>query len=136
MNRATCYIFLLHYAAYFCATDPGRPGTVRSNHLAVKSSWRNMDLATLMNDQAPDCIYLVDAELIKAYVSKTMPKWNEYVDYVSKKRRRFFVTAMVRSLLNFRLPPPFLPSEDPDYESNIDFNVEISLPLLFKVFKI
>jgi hypothetical protein len=88
-----------------------------------------------MNEQAPDCVYFVDAALIKAYVSRQMPLWNEYVDYVSKKGRRFFATALIRSHLGFRLPPPFYPYDEPDYLKT-DFKVEISLPFLFKIFKI
>jgi hypothetical protein len=94
-----------------------------------------MDFATLMNDQAPDFLYFVDAELIQAYDTRKIPKWNEYVDYVSKKGRRFFATALVRSRLRFRLPPPFHPYDEPNYPET-DFKVETSLPLLFKIFKI
>ena len=86
-----------------------------------------------MNDQAPDCLYFVDAVLVQAYASRKIPKWNEYVDFVSKKGRRFFVTKLMRTQLSCRLPPPFHLYDDPSY-SETDFKVEISLPLLFKIF--
>jgi hypothetical protein len=94
----------------------------------------NMDLASLMSDQAPDCFYIVDTTLIRAYVSRELPKWNEYVDHVSKKGSRFFVTALTRSQLGCKLPPPFHPYDEEDRDAY--FLVEISMPMLFKVFKI
>ena len=60
----------------------------------------------LTADPNHDCYYSVDSNMIISYIANDIPGWREYVDHMSRKGKRFFITQEVMRK-NPILPPAF-----------------------------
>jgi len=68
-----------------------------------------MNFSSLCSDPAHDCYYSVDSNMVISYVCDDIPGWREYVDRLSQKGRRFFMTSVVYAevLRGGTVPPVF-----------------------------
>jgi hypothetical protein len=101
----------------------------------------NRSFDSLLNEEGHDCYYSVDTNMIIFYVNGKLPGWVDYVDHLSAKGKRFFVTNAIyeeynkglgRQITEYSLPSPFhrLDDEDASYKASIAY------PALMKEFNI
>ena len=64
----------------------------------------------LTADPGHDSYYSVDSNMVISYIANDIPGWREYVDHMSRKGKRFFITNVIHqevSRKNPILPPAF-----------------------------
>ncbi len=73
--------------------------------------------------------------MIMAYCKDEIPGWNAYVDFLSAKGKRFFVTERIRKkfTLYLDLPPVFHLFKYPEFD-RADYFAEKAYPLLIETF--
>jgi hypothetical protein len=65
-------------------------------------------LCALLSDPGHDAYYFVDKNIVLAYVENNVPGLKEYVDNISSKGKRFFLTdRILKELKSISLPLPF-----------------------------
>jgi hypothetical protein len=65
-----------------------------------------MTFALLMQVPAHDCYYGVDCNMVISYIANDIPGWRTYVDHMSRKGKRFFMTKIVHDEASKRGPLP------------------------------
>ena len=64
----------------------------------------------LIADPSHDCYYSADANMVISYMANDIPGWREYVDHMSRKGKRFFITNVIHQEVTRKtpvLPPTF-----------------------------
>ncbi len=65
-------------------------------------------LVDLLTDPNHDCYYLVDTNIVFSYVRDDVPGLRQYVDTLSQKGKRFFLTERIASeVVSMPIPPQF-----------------------------
>ena len=64
-------------------------------------------LNNLLTNPKHDSYYMVDANMIVGYIKNYNTVWNNYVDTLSKKGKRFFVLPRIAKEINQQIPPEF-----------------------------
>ena len=66
------------------------------------------NLSDLLLDATHDAYYFVDTNIIFAYHQNTVPGLREYIDSISRKGKRFFITERIlKEVTTIPVPPPF-----------------------------
>ena len=87
---------------------------------------------SLVQDPTHDCYYSVDSNMVISYVSDDIPGWRVYVDHMSLKGKRFFMTKIIHDEVVRKTPIPaaFTLFEDGEGERR----AKCSLPTLLRSF--
>jgi hypothetical protein len=89
---------------------------------------------SLVQDPTHDCYYNVDSSMVISYVADDIPGWRDYVDQMSLKGKRFFMTKISHDEVVKKTPIPaaFTLLEDREGEHR----AKSSLPTLLRTFGI
>jgi hypothetical protein len=83
--------------------------------------------SSLLADPSHDAYYFVDTNMIIAYCKDEIPDWIAYVDFLSAKGKRFFVTERIAKEFTMlpTLPSAFhvFTSDDADYRARMAYPV-------------
>jgi hypothetical protein len=117
-----CPLTIHTHLTTFISSLPSHHAMQKSSQDPKSTVWNEGSVDELLLDPDHDCYYFVDTSIVVAYHSQEFPFLNRYIDTMSLKGPRFFVTSRIAAgFTTAPLPAPFKIFRDKEASIRVDF---------------